>query len=69
MCFCLLEGGHGGVDGSESLRDSPECNEELLYDQDDEEKDEAVSVTTQQELEWFKLAGLDSLLANILDST
>ncbi|GAU89880.1 hypothetical protein RvY_02379 [Ramazzottius varieornatus] len=64
------DGGHEGVGGSESLRDSPDCDEELLYDrEDDDEKDEAVSVTTQQELEWFKLAGLDSLLANILDSS
>ena len=41
------------------------CDDELEMD----EKDEAVSVSTRQEMEWFKLAGLDSLLTNLLDST
>lgn len=39
------------------------------YDKDVyEDEDEAVSVTTQHELDWFKSTGLDSVLAKVLSS-
>ncbi|XP_055347797.1 rho GTPase-activating protein 40-like [Paramacrobiotus metropolitanus] len=41
----------------------------LEKDVDDEEIDEAVSVTTQQEVEWFKSLGLDAVLAKVFDGT
>ena len=60
--------------------DAEEDNDEDYYDDDQlrataptgtagetDEKTEMVSASTRHELEWFKLAGLDSLVSNLLD--